>query len=165
LDENTKGLFGLIDKWGTEHWSAATQKVNLDLLRDRLKIVDEEKKALLKRAEEAEKELTTAKSTMMQFHARSKQLESELERCSGPVPIELDQIDVSILSGFAQATEPVTYGQVIGAFPELAPQRVEYHLERLIAAGLMDRAIHFNGWTYRLMQAGREWLVKMIPAC
>jgi len=161
MKDETTNLLGLIDKWGSEHWSAATQKANIELLRDRLKISEEEKKTLTKRADDAEKELAVARETVRQLHARNKELQGKLESPALPT-LMLDQFEMRLLVIISGDAGFVPDAAIYRMFPDMKQQRVFYHLERLASCSVVQRWDNFmeGGMGSATTQEGREFLVK-----
>jgi hypothetical protein len=97
-DEGPK-LLNLLDTWGSEHWSAKTQKANIELLRDRLKIVDAENASLQKRVVELERDLKTAKDALAQMHQHNVELRANAEQPSVEDKLTRGHIKVLALIG------------------------------------------------------------------
>jgi hypothetical protein len=156
-DEGPK-LLNLLDTWGSEHWSAKTQKANIELLRDRLKIVDAENASLQKRVVELERDLKTAKDALAQMHQHNVELRANAEQPSAEDKLTRGHIKVLALIG---KTGRASDEAVMDKLKPVSRAEVRYLLESLSELKLTHRwAYEDTGWQNEILFPGREILYK-----
>lgn len=149
----------LLDKWLSEHGSAAIQKVHIELLRDTLRMLNDHNSQLKARVAELERNEKVLRETTEQLHVRNKELEASVKDEDEEI-LNLDEIEVRILQLLASSGDNVQL-QALKEAVALSRAKIDFHIDRLESCG----AVHHNdmsifGNVVRITPTGRAFLAE-----
>jgi regulator of replication initiation timing len=148
----------LVNQLITEHGSAAIQKTHLELLRDWIKKLDSDKKELTKDVAELRETVKILTTTNQRLTTENEEL---IAQRKGKPTVRLSDMEQGMLIWLSEMPDGINEDQIISHFHDTKPERMRYHLERLVESEFIDKSIdRFEQWHYRLTQAGRHHLFK-----
>jgi helix-turn-helix protein len=154
MDLKIPDLIGLTEKWGNEHWSAAVQKANIALLRDALKVADNEIRRLEIRAKNAEEELRIARDAVNQEADEMRRL----KKFQSP-EIMLNDHESTVLKAVAYLSDGDGFSNTIEIqnYTGISAARIALSVGRLVDRGMLKTV----GPSVRMQQPGLEYLASV----